>query len=203
MRRAAALAALVMVLAAVAAACGGSDEGSTGTTATAEATFDTEAALVALSDLPEDWTRDPQPDDAEQGEFCGERVAVDELEESAAEFSEDRGLPQIESQVNAYAPGDAVAAMADARTILDGCEQFIADTRTWDVAEIDFPALGDESIARLLTTEVEGVDLGLYAIFIRVGDGIASFGYAGVDPSPREAARFARVAEQNLRAAQQ
>jgi hypothetical protein len=191
--------------------CGGGNDGastpSTATTASAPPPFEAADALITLADMPTGWA--VEPDDDSKSDFCGtggslsDAAGVQALDKAEAQYTEGGNIPLLFHGVGAYAPGQAHAVVSKFREIIAGCTTMtLDDGEKLDVASVSFPNLGDESVPILFTGEVEGFNIGLYAIVIRIADGLTVVSYGGIAPDVAEVERLARLATDKLRAAQ-
>lgn len=197
------LAALCAAIAIALVGCGGGDGGSDAeptATVTVQAPFDPSAALFTLSDMPVGWVK--EKDDPDREVLCDTRLFDPSLVNAEVSFSQQGQLPQMNQHVGAYAPGAASAAMAATRKVFDACTTDKVDGLTWTLSPTSFPAMGDESLTYLATTDARGLRVTALFNAMRLGDGVVSVVYGGIgdvdtaaaeDYSRRALARLAAV----------
>lgn len=202
---------LLGTLALALSACGGDGSAgaavSTGTTASSPTSatapapsFDTDAALFTLADLPTGWVQDPEDND--KSSVCSTTALDPALKTSTGRFSSQGNVPSIVQRVGSFAPGAAVTAMQSLRDTIAGCTKDRQGDIDFTIAPASFPDLGDDTFAYLATGETKGIRVAGLLVAIRLGDGITTVGYADIGSVDTFAVeKYARRALVLLRAA--
>lgn len=175
------------------------------------------SALVTLKDLPAGYTAGEVTEDEDDTDISGANAECtarfraleddEEDEEAKAEaaFEAPDGSSSLEVSLESHADAEALSQdLTDVRETFEKCDTLriavdASTTAELTVKEASFPELGDESVAYRAEGEVQGFQLGLLFVFVRVANTGQSI-FAGGLGTPDVAAveKAARAGTQRL-----
>ncbi|HEX2039350.1 MAG TPA: hypothetical protein VHF47_06415 [Acidimicrobiales bacterium] len=174
---------LLVAVAFLVGACGDGDD----STAITEATL--QGYLLTQDDVPTGFTQqevEEEEDDEEAaddtGSGCleGDDDTVPSTADASAEFATADGTNQISHEVEAYEPGKAEEAMAEARRMLEKCKTFSepveGTTMTGSLGSTEFASFGDDTAAFTLQASIQGISVNGMFVVVRKGDVISGVG---------------------------
>lgn len=131
--------------------------------------------LLTLNDMPEAGFVISAPDDSEQTYYCDYKPPAFPTETATAEFEKVEGISfyLVRSNVDQYALTEDAEAMLDKTTrVLSRCTEDTIDGTRFTFTVMSAPNLADQSLGVKLEATIDGMDVVMHQIYIRIGNAI-------------------------------
>lgn len=168
------------------ASSGGSSSPSTVATTPSKPAPDLKAQLLTVAGMPSGWAVDNSSDDSGGGAPpCVKNLksSTDAPAKAQADFVKGSDIPTFSQQIGYFGtPATATEKFSIIKATLDACKDlsFTSDGHHFKgtIGAMSFPKLGDRSGAWSITESAEGVDVGIYVVFVQKGAEIEDLLYA-------------------------